>query len=69
MSVVACGAVDGGRSVRSDVGAVENLQVLLAIKGVNGYSGEMSQGVKYRDQKEMMGELMTHSTTPQLVEM
>lgn len=40
LSVVAWGQWKGGRSVCSDVGAVGNLQVLLAIKGVNGYCGE-----------------------------
>lgn len=40
LSVVACGAVDRGRSVRSDVGAVN-------LKGANGNCEVMSQGVKY----------------------
>ena len=51
--------LDRGRSAHSDEAAVENLQALLAIKRVSGYCGEMSQGVKYRDQKEMMAGLAT----------
>lgn len=62
--VLAGGAIDWRRSARSDEGAVENLQALLAIKGVNGYCGEMSQGVKYRNQQEMIGGLITCHHAP-----
>lgn len=59
LSVLTCGMVDRGRSVHSGVWAIENLQVLLAVKGLKGYIGEM------------IGELWTckykHSNTLQLL--